>query len=517
MNKISGLAGRMLLLPLLMVACSQPSNEQSYDSFDKFAGNLSLVESESCARTCTAFKKEFRYLVYIGEKIYCYWNEKQIEYKVDFKQKGVEFEDQITNKTTHTDYFILLVKWASLFRDGHVNAMLRSDVSDLEFYPTDIRFEMLAPGTDHEKLIISRVGASISTLKVGTVITKIQDKAWTEYSNEAEKFTTGSTLQMRRKQVGNNIFRVLLEKDGPLAVKISGLYNGKEISEVVARNLQLADGATEPDEPVDTGINYIKSSVLENNIGYLRIDEFDGTQMPKLMDQAMDRLAATAGIIIDVRRNGGGDLSGNTILARLIGTPIDRFHQRATFSDMINALRPSNLFDYEYKEGAFTEMKARKVVPAAPEKQYKKPVLVLTSGNCFSACDTFVSAIKENKLGTIMGEATGGGTGNPMTLSLPMSEHLFRYSVAQGFTAVTRQLLEGAGTQPDVILEPTVEERAQGKDIQLVKALQYFSSKIEGKSIVPVSLPESLLTVKTEIIKKAYEIERDREIRRSKD
>ena len=104
-----------------------------------------------------------------------------------------------------------------------------------------------------------------------------------------------------------------------------------------------------------------------------------------------------------------------------------------------------------------------------------------------------------------------------MTLSLPMSEHLFRYSVAQGFTAVTRQLLEGAGTQPDVILEPTVEERAQGKDIQLVKALQYFSSKIEGKSIVPVSLPESLLTVKTEIIKKAYEIERDREIRRSKD
>lgn len=509
----------LLLLPVFLIACAKSQNDQSLDSFEKFASGVALVQTETCGRYCTLLKKEFRYVAYTAEKIYCYWNEKQGEYKVDFKQKAEEFENQITDKITETEYFMLLIKWAGVFRDGHVNAMMRSDFTELELYPTDIRLEILAPGTDHEKLVVSRVGASVTNLKIGTIVTKIQGKDWTEYSDAAEKLSSGSTLQMRRRQVGNNIFRVLLESEGPKAVKIEGIYNGKPVSEVASRNLNLDDGTPEPVEPPDTGINYIKSAILENNIGYLRLDAFMGSQMSKLLEQTMDRLSNTSGLIIDVRKNGGGDLSGNTILARLIGAPVVRYHQRAVFSDMLTALRPSNLVDYEYKEGPFTEIKPRKIVPADPDKQYKKPVVVLTSAFCFSACDTFVSAIKENKLGVVVGEATGGGTGNPQTIELPVSGHSFRYSVAQGFTAIGRQLIEGAGTQPDVLIEPTVEERLQGKDLQLAKTLQYFSNSIENNPSKnsTVVLPENLLTVKPDQIKVPYEVERDREVRRSKD
>ena len=506
----------LLLLPLLLFSCAK-NDVQSYESYLKFASNLQLQQTEACTERCTELKKEFRYVVYVGEKIYCYWAEKQADYKVDFKKIADEFESQITTKTTEAEYFSLLVKWAGVFRDGHVNAMMKSDYSDLQFFTTDVRLEILAPGTDHEKLIVSRISPNVQILKVGTVVSKIQGKNWTEYIADAEKFTSGSTLQMRRRQVGNSIFGVLLEKEGARAIKIEGQFNGKDIGETIARNFNLYDGM-DPDEPSETGLNLIKSAILENNIGYLRLDGFSGSQMKKLLDQAMDRLSDTSGIIIDLRKNGGGDLSGNAILSRLISAPINRFHQRARFSDMLNGLRPSNLIDYDYITGEFSEMKARKVLPAEEKNLYKRPILVLTSAFCFSACDTFVSAIKENKLGVVIGEATGGGTGNPQTIALPVSSHSFRYSVAQGFTAVSKVLLEGAGTQPDVVLEPTAEERAQGKDLQLLKAVQYFSNSLitSGQSTL-VSLPQNLITAKTEAIKNPFEVERDREIRKSND
>ena len=302
---------------------------------------------------------------------------------------------------------------------------------------------------------------------------------------------------------------------------VEGQYNGKTVTEVVSRSLSLYDGTQLPDEPETTGIEMIKTAILENNIGYLRLDGFGGTQMEKLLEQTMDRLAATDGLIIDLRKNGGGDLSGNVLLSRLTNKTINRFYQRAIYSDMENGLRPGNLFDYQYKEGKFTEIKARIVSPANESKQYKKPVLVLTSAYCFSACDTFVSAIKENKLGQIMGETTGGGTGNPQTIRLPISQHTFRYSVAQGFTAVGKSLLEGSGTQPDILLEPTIEERILGTDSQLEKAVQFFSNKLintsNGNSVIVVTLPDSLRTVKAEQIKKPYDLEIDREVRKSKD
>ena len=504
----------LLLLPFLLFGCGK--NEKSVDSFEKFAAGLALEPTENCNGACTKLKEEFRYVAYVGEQIYCYWDEKQKEYGIDFKKQAEEFENKITNDMSETQYFMLLVKWAALFHDGHVNAMLKEDTSGLDLFNLNIRFELLAPGTDHEQLIIAKAD---NTLRVGTVVTRIQGKEWKEYLSEADKFASGSTLQMRRRGAGNNILRVLLETEGAKAFTVEGTYKGAAVSESIARTLALSDGAKAPEGPEDTGINSIQSALLANNIGYLRIDAFGGTKMPELLGQAMDRMMKTSGLIIDVRKNGGGDLSGDTVLARLAPEPMARFHQRTNFSDILRALRPWIFLDYTYKSGKFSEMKSRMIQPIDdPAKQYKMPVMVLTSSNCFSACDTFVSALKENKLAQVVGEATGGGTGNPLVFELPLSEHSFRYSVAQGFTAVGKAMLEGFGTSPDVVLEPTVEERVAGQDQQLEKALQMLAEKINpapaASAPAPV-LPESLKSVPLAKGDFAIEIENDKEVKRT--
>jgi len=512
----------LLVLPALfsVFSCSQ---ENKLKNFEEFSSEQKIVATQNCDEDCVDLKKEFRYVVYVGEKIYCYWDLKKQETGLDYSKKASELENLITSNISQTQYFNILTKWASSLHDGHVNAMLKDNLSDIEFYKLNLRLEVLAPGTDHETLIVSDNTIPQSNLKVGTVIKTIQGQDWKVLAEKAEIYTSGSTVAMRRRQVGNAIIRYLLEIEGPKAVTFQGTYtksnNTSDVTEIVPRNLALFDGQSTAVDTESTGLELIKSSILNNNIGYLRIDGFSGSQMRKLLDQALSRLQNTDGLIIDVRKNGGGDLSGDVVLARLISKNLVRFSQRVISSDMLQALRPSILFDYVFNGSAFSDIKDRFVAPSKAG-QYTKPIVVLTSPFCFSACDTFVSAIKENKLGLVIGESTGGGTGNPLVIELPVSENSFRYSVAQGFKSVSKEYLEGSGTMPDVVIEPTVEERVAQKDLQLEKTAQFLLSKMTNQSqqqpVVQI-VPEQMLQVQPAQDIAPYEIEFDRIVRRSAD
>ncbi|MCC2680318.1 MAG: hypothetical protein K0R29_2894 [Pseudobdellovibrio sp.] len=491
---------------------STPKEDNDLKSFAQFSANLEMPETEACGRGCTYKKKEFRYLAYVGEKIYCYWDEKQAEHGVDFKAKAEELEATITNSMTETQYYLLLQKWASLFRDGHVNPMMGSDLSEMELFSSPVRLEMITPGTDHEKLIVSQVGEEVKNLRPGTVVEKIQGQPWQSYLPAAEALSMGSTQFMRHRQMANLIIRVLQEQEGAKPITIEGTYRGQPVSETVARRVVLYDGSTEPDEDT-TGIELIKTAILPNNIGYLRIDGFSGTKMPELLAQAMQRLKNTNALLLDVRANGGGDLSGNTVISYLAKTEVMRFKQRAVYSDFMLAFRPGIAVAYDYTSGRFTNMVERMVEPA--DMNYDKPVAVLTGPSCFSACDTFTSALKENKLATVLGENTGGGTGNPQVLELPMSGHMFRYSVVQGFTAVGGEYIEGKGTAPDVVIEPTVEDRADKVDRQLEKSLAWLAEKA---ALPAPTVPSTLLQVDVKSVSDIpLEVELDKEIKRSQD
>ena len=335
---------------LFLFSCSKDDAGKKNDklsSFSQFSANLAIAPTDKCTGDCVDRKKEFQYLAYVAEKIYCYWDEKQALYQIDFKAKATEFQDKITNDMSETQYYLLLMKWASLFKDGHVNPMLRADAGELEFYSPNIRLEMIAPGTDHETLIVSQIGDDVAKLKVGTVVEKIQGKAWRDYLPDAEAFSMGSTDFMRKRQMANLIFRVLLEQEGPKPILIEGSYNNNPVQETVSRKLSLYDAAAAPATPPSTGLELLKTAILENNIGYLRIDGFSGSKMPDLLTQAMTRLQGTSALLIDVRFNGGGDQSGNTVLSFLADHNIIRYKHRSVYSDYLLAMRPEIAFDYD--------------------------------------------------------------------------------------------------------------------------------------------------------------------------
>jgi C-terminal processing protease CtpA/Prc len=510
----------LLVLGLLssLAACNKNAPIQSRR--DLKSGKFITDNSNHClTNDCQMLRKEFDYIVYTGKKIYCYWDLKKESTKNDFDQIGKELKLSITDSTSMYEYYLILRKWAGSFQDGHVNAIWGTSNENLEEMAIPVKLELLAPGTDHETLIIASNSPETKNFPVGAVVTQINDTDAMNRLNSIEKYMSGSTSRMRRSQAARLLFSIMdSRKEEKSAVKIQFVFNNKTITDYAPRLVTLPLEEKE-DEKADDVIDFstiVQVQVLPNNIGYLRINSFvGGTKMSKLLERSMKILDETSALIIDVRKNGGGDQSGNAILAHLIEKKIARYHHRMRISDLVLLQREEDFIAVDYNENdIFTPYVERSVEAQAP--MYKGKVYVLTSPKCFSACDTFVSAMKENNLATIVGEGTGGGTGTPYVFELNYSGLSFRYSVTQGITAVHKQFLEGTGTLPDIEIFPTIEERIKGEDLQLLNTINLVAKKNGQDSIEP-KIIDSLVSKSSHKDTDAYTlIEENRELKKSK-
>ncbi len=171
---------------------------------------------------------------------------------------------------------------------------------------------------------------------------------------------------------------------------------------------------------------------LPFNIGYLDLRVFaSAKEAAPTLAAAMTLLAHTDAMIIDLRKNGGGDPATVTLLASYLLD--ERTHM-------------TNIY---YREGDRTEQMWSSDVVQGPRFGQKKDVYVLTSKHTFSAAEDFSYALKSLKRITVVGETTGGGAhpGDVMRLS-----QNFAMFVPNGRSIgpVTKANWEGVGVSPDV-------------------------------------------------------------------
>lgn len=470
-----------------LVGCggARPSRHEAVPSglkrFVEFSQSSAADPTPNCGELCTKLRTEFRYVVYVGREIYCYWDQKKAETQLDYDALATTLERSITDSTSMSSYFRILRHWASSFHDGHVNVMTQEDMTGLEIYTAPIRIEVMAPATDHEKVIVVKVEGGTPGVSVGDQVLSVNGVPIHDALTDAVTVaSSGSTERMRRLVAGRRLVDVLGVDRGSEPWVLSLSTSKGEVKTVsLMRSVEIhpkpvSDRRAESAEA--SGVEQLKASVLQGSIGYLRVDGFSGSQDEFLLDQVMDRLAGTKGLILDLRRNGGGDLSGDRILARLVKNEIVRYRRSERMSPFLLSSRPESFF-VPFNPGAlFADWHDLKVAPH-DKKHYSQPVVALISPYCFSACDTFSAALKDYQLATLMGEPTGGGTGTPLVFDLPISGLKFRYSVVRGQTPRGNPI-EGVGTLPDLYLEPTVEDRIHQKDSQLLAAVEFLSSKM---------------------------------------
>ncbi len=140
------------------------------------------------------------------------------------------------------------------------------------------------------------------------------------------------------------------------------------------------------------------------------------------------------GMIIDMRGNGGGNLSN-----------IDR----------LLSVMPSNgqvLYTSQIKNGRAHDAFSPAVPTYAPVNSgeaFQLPVLVLVDRGCFSATSTFAIATQAYDNIRLMGDTTGGGLGLPTMGTLP-NGWLYRFSITRTL-ALDGKNYEN-GVPPDILL-----------------------------------------------------------------
>jgi hypothetical protein len=211
------------------------------------------------------------------------------------------------------------------------------------------------------------------------------------------------------------------------------------------------------------------------------------------------------GMIIDVRGNDGGTrhilelllprfvrapVAYNVVLLRadtngvgerMLVSPDDWSHPRLA-RDALRAALASFRPSWEPPPGEFlSERFASVVVPAEPSRNMSdKSVVVLQDAGSFSATDIFLGAMSLAPNVTLMGTPSAGGSGRSRTFVLPRSRLRVVLSTMASFRP-DGQLYDGVGVAPDVLVPPTLEGLATGRDTQLDAAVRYLMAKVAAK------------------------------------
>ena len=209
------------------------------------------------------------------------------------------------------------------------------------------------------------------------------------------------------------------------------------------------DQLTEDRKALARDCGFRNLDVLDNNVGYMKVDFFaDPMACGRTAAAAMTFLANTDAVIFDLRDNGGGDPRMVALMCTYL------FDKPVHLNDF-----------YDRAANSTTEYWTPRYVPGI--RLGPKPVYVLTSTHTFSGAEEFAYDLKNLRRVTVVGETTGGGA--HVVSSFRAGDHFIIYVPhGRSISPVTRTDWEGTGVAPDVPVSadnalPTAERLAAEK------------------------------------------------------
>lgn len=255
-------------------------------------------------------------------------------------------------------------------------------------------------------------------------------------------------------------------KQGDLIVAVDGKEtNGMNVSEVatlvrgpensVVELTVLRDGKklVKKIKRKEIKIKNVKSSILDNHIGYIQIVSFMGGTTPNEFLEALENTKNTDSIIIDLRGNTGGLLDNAVFIANMF---IDN----------------GEIVEIIYRNGYKKSINANSM-----PKLLDKPVVVLVNGASASASEILSGALKDYKKAKLVGKKTFGKGLVQKVVPLPnktgLNVTIARYLTPNG-TDINK-----LGIKPDIEVGNEFDFFLNNskKDIQLETAKELLNAK----------------------------------------
>lgn len=208
------------------------------------------------------------------------------------------------------------------------------------------------------------------------------------------------------------------------------------------KHLRVLSMNTPPPPPPSGGIampqaesGVVRADRLAGGVGYIEVIGFPpAPAFRPVIDRAMTSLTGSEALIIDLRRNGGGDPAAVAYLTSFLvrpGPPIP-------LTSIVQRVENTTNF-----------VSSDTMSERTPVSFAGVPVFVLTSGMTFSGGEAFAYDVQALQLGRVVGETTGGGA-NP-TGMFPLPHNLLAMiPFGRAENPVTKTNWEGNGVEPDL-------------------------------------------------------------------
>ncbi|WP_068619967.1 S41 family peptidase [Paenibacillus tuaregi] len=354
--------------------------------------------------------------------------------KVDWERTLIDALQQSLNNRTLDQYSLTMKRMLAKLQDGHSLFIVPELEREAVYAP--YRVEWI------EDQVVVTNAKEETGLKPGDVILMINGKKADSHFKELELTMQGSRqykriLAAREFYIGKKGTEARLTvQRGKTKLDLTILYGDRTVEEFITPGVV---------EQVKDGIYYV-------NLTRLTEDMFQ---------QNLSKLGHAKGVIFDLRGYPYPGTIGINILKYLTDSPFQtpQFHMPLfVFPDHENV--KFNLIQYTHE----------------PEKsKLKGKVAFLTYGGAVSYSETIMGIVEHYRLADIIGQPTAGANGDANFIQLPGG-------CIVGWTGLVTLKQDGSqhhliGIQPTVLVQRTIKEVREGRDVYLEKAIETINAK----------------------------------------
>ena len=293
----------------------------------------------------------------------------------------------------------------------------------------------------------------------------LSKKEYTEQSNSIDAHITGIGVNIMTQSGKPVIYSVIegtpAEKAGLKANDIIMYIDGKSVNGMdISKVAELVRG---PENTMVTlkikrgrrvlikkiirkkiEIKSVETSIKSNNIGYIKIKSFIGSNTATEVITGLKKIKDTQGLIIDLRGNTGGLLTNAVIVANLF-------------------INNGKIVSIVSKNGKKNDINAQINIAVI-----NKPTVVLVDGASASASEILSGALKDNKKAVLVGTKTFGKGLVQQIVPLP-NETGINITIAKYLTP-NGEDINKKGIEPDYKVDYSLKDFRSRNDVQLKKA-----------------------------------------------
>jgi C-terminal processing protease CtpA/Prc len=395
---------------------------------------------------------------------------------------------QVANTPNDYTYYRLLQKFCATLHDGHTNVWLPANLGNLQLTKMFGDYWFGTENIDGRAIVTRTLRSKLKEIPIGSEVIEVNGMTTAQYLTDSVKpYISSSTDYVLEDWAISGLLQGLVGA----TYKVKIRRPDGSVLPLTLTHETTKDTAFYPPFPND---RLLELKWYVHDIAYLALNSFDDRKIDSMFIEKLPELYKAKGLIIDLRKNGGGSTNiGTEILQYLMADSVmsgSRSFTRqhlAAFKAWGKYVKPADtLFNpWNKKAWYYNHDKMMYAFDYSPDtihlsaRRLVVPTAILVGHGTASAAEDFLIAADNQHHMTRIGDRSFGSTGQPFLFDLPGGGGA-RVCTKKDTWLDGREFV-GFGVAPQIEVAPTVKDFVDNKDPVLDKSLAYLQQQIGKK------------------------------------